>query len=101
MKKRRSFFKRHIILISILILASVYSLVEVTRKEIKKSELEEQSLVYQSRIEDLEDQLTDLQAKESEHGTLEFVERYARERFKMVKPDEIYFQMQKGKDKTE
>lgn len=93
MKRRKSFMRRHIIAISFLILVAAYSITSTLHKQNTLNDLELTSQETIAEIERLEMVLREHELELSKVDTLDYVERYARERFKMVKPDEIYFQM--------
>lgn len=93
MKRKKSFFKRHMIAIVFLLIVAMYSAYSTYNKAQTLKSLE---LISQERIENirtLKEEVRQLESSLEQVSTLEFVERYAREKFKMVHPDEVYFQM--------
>ena len=93
MKKKKSFFKRHIIAIVFLLLVAFYSAYSTYNKEQTLNSLE---LISQERIENirtLKEEIQQLESSLDQVNTPEFIERYAREKFKMIHPYEVYFQM--------
>lgn len=93
MKKKKSFIKRHVIALSLLFLVGVYSVYSLYEKQKVLDNLE---MISQERIEEIRELKHNIQRLESDleqADTLDFVEKYAREKFKMVRPDEVYFQM--------
>lgn len=93
MKKRRSFFRRHVIAITFIVLVAIYSATSTLMKEIDLQKLVSEGDLYVEKIRKLEDELNTERRKLEKIDTLKFIEEKARERYKMVKPDEIYFQM--------
>lgn len=93
MKKRRSFFRRNSIAIGILVIVAIFSVTQTLSKQEKYNQLRDQGEKYIAEIEELERQLKQHQEKLDRVDTLEFVEEYAREKLKMVSPDEVYFQI--------
>jgi cell division protein FtsB len=101
MKKRRSFFRRHIIAITFILLVGVYSLTSFVVKEMEYRSLKSDGQQYLERIKELEEDLRAEQRNLEKIDTLKFIEEEARETYKMVRPDEIYFQMTYDKDNKE
>jgi cell division protein FtsB len=93
MRKRKSFFKRHIIGIVFLLLVALYSAFSTYSKQQTLNDLE---LISQEKIEKirtLKEEVKVLESSLEQVNTPEFFERYAREKFKMIHPYELYFQM--------
>lgn len=93
MKKRRSFLGRHSISIGILVIVAIFSVASTLSKQELYNELKQQGDTYIAEIDELERELRQYQEDLERVETLEFVEEYAREKLKMVSPDEIYFQI--------
>lgn len=91
MKARKSFVRRNIIAISFLIIVALISFIKIISKEVLYYDLIETEKSYLEQIKNLEDTLEDEKKNLESIDTLEFIEKYARETLKMVKPDEIYF----------
>ena len=93
MKRRRSFLRRHSISIGILVIVAIFSVASTLSKQDLYNELQEQGDAYLNQIDELERTLKQYENDLERVETLEFVEEYAREKLKMVSPDEIYFQI--------
>lgn len=93
MKKKKSFFKRHIIAIVFLLLVAVYSAYSTYTKEQTLKSLQSISQERLETIRSLKDEVSQLESSLEQINTPEFIERYAREKFKMVHPHEVFFQM--------
>lgn len=93
MKRRRSFFKRHFIAIAVLVLVGVYSITNTLEKEMTLRQMMDESDAYLKEIQALETELDAYNRKLDEVDTLDYMEKNAREKLKMVRPDEIYFQV--------
>lgn len=93
MKKRKSFIKRHMIGIIFLLLVGVYSGYSVYEKQQTLKALANTSEERIEEIRLLKENIDRLESDIEQMDTLDFAEKYAREKFKMVRPDEIYFQM--------
>lgn len=98
MKRRKSFVRRHIIAISFLVVIAIYSGVMTFQKQEKLNELRIKSEAALTEIERLERELDSKQYELNKIDNLDFVERIAREKLKMVRPNEVYFQMMYGKE---
>jgi len=93
MKKRQSFFKRHIIAISFLLLVSVYSLYSTY---VKEQELKELKMTTEVRLEEIRQLKHDIQVLNNTLDRIdspEYIEKYSREKFKMIYSDEIIFKI--------
>lgn len=93
MKKRRSFFRRHIIAIMILVFVIAYASYSTLQKELIRQDLLDKEAEYLEEIEAKKDELKELERDIERIGTLEYIEEYAREELKMVAPEEYYFQI--------
>jgi cell division protein DivIC len=98
MKRRKSFVRRHIIAIFFLIIIAIYSVVSTVTKIDRLNELRNESEATIVAIEAKEMELKTKQYELSKVGDLDFVEKFAREKLKMVKPNEIFFQMMSGNE---
>ncbi|MBI9014011.1 MAG: cell division protein FtsL [Clostridiales bacterium] len=98
MKKRRSFLRRHSISIGILVIVAIFSVASTLNKQELYNELKQQGETYITEIDKLERELKQYQEDLERVETLEFVEEYAREKLKMVSPNEIYFQIHYASD---
>jgi len=93
MKKRRSFLRRHSISVGILVIVAIFSVASTLSKQDLYNGLQQQGDTYLTQIDELERTLKQYEEDLERVETLEFVEEYAREKLKMVSPDEIYFQI--------
>lgn len=93
MKKRRSFIGRHSISVGILVIVAIFSVASTLSKQVLYDGLQKQGDTYLIQIDVLERTLKQYEEDLERVETLEFVEEYAREKLKMVSPDEIYFQI--------
>lgn len=98
MKRRKSFVRRHIIAISFLVAIAIYSGVMTFQKQEKLHELKMRSEAALIEIERLERELDSKRYELARIDNPDFVERIAREKLKMVRPNEVYFQMMYGKE---
>jgi cell division protein FtsB len=97
MKRRKSFVKRHIIALTVLLIVAIYSVVTTFSKQQTLNDLRRESDQAVARIQALEITLKETQNDLEELDELDFIEKKAREQFKMVRPNEVYFQMMKNK----
>lgn len=98
MKKRKSFFRRHIIAVTFIVLVGIYSAASTINKEIDLRKLVSEGQLHVERIRQLEDELKAENKELAKIDTLKFIEESAREKFKMVHPNEIYFQVTSDDD---
>lgn len=91
MKSKKSIIKKNSIAILILIVVAVISGVKTLSKEISYRELKVTEQEYLSEIRKLKEVKSDKEKDLNNVDTLEFVEKFAREKLKMVKPNEVYF----------
>jgi len=70
---------------------SVYMAVILVRQEFKYRELMAESDAYHKEIQALNETVDELKEMIQEISTPEYIERMARERLQMVKPDEIIY----------
>lgn len=96
MKRRKSFFKRHFIALTILLLVAVYSVSMTMAKQQKLDELRLKSDLAVAKIQQLEMTLKDKEYELNKTDDLDYIEKFARENLKMVFPNEVYFQMTKN-----
>lgn len=87
MKKRRKFRLRHLLL---LILVFVVSKTLITQRSMMKT-LNEKKLLEEQNVKELEISIEKLNSEIADKDSLEFIEKVAREDFKMVRPREIIY----------
>lgn len=98
---KRSFFSRHRFLVIVGILFAIYIGVTLVRQEYKYRQLVQQQETYEQQIDTLHADIQELE-EELEHSTSpETIERIAREKLKMVKPNEIIYIIQSEEDGEE
>ena len=93
-RKKGSFFRRNKIAILILGVLLVYLSVTIINQEIKLRALQEEGKELQEIVVKLEKKLNDMEKKVGESESPEFIEKTAREKLKMVKPNEIIYIIQ-------
>lgn len=98
MSKKKFFFKRNQITFVFLIVFMVYVSVTFVRQEIKLRELkfDESNLV--AEIQMLNSDIIKLEEEIEATQGLTYVEKLAREKLKMVKPNEIIYIIQEPKE---
>lgn len=91
MRSRKSFIKKNTIAVVILIIILIITGIKTISIELMYRDLQAEEKEYLREIKELEDTLNNKKKELSEVDTLDFVEKYARETLKMVKPNEVYF----------
>ncbi len=88
---RKKFLKRNRIGLVFIILFIAYISLTLLKQEVKYRELREQEKQLMNDIRVLNSQIGDL-AEEVDHtDSLDYIESLAREKLKMIKPDEIIY----------
>lgn len=98
MKARKSFIRKNTIAVIILIITLVVTGIKTISVEMMYRELQAEEEEYLIKIKELEETLEEKKKDLSEVDSLDFVEKYARETLKMVKPNEVYFIINYPKD---
>lgn len=91
MAKKRHFIKRNRFFMALVMLFSLYIGTTLIRQEFKIHELSQEERLVKSQIEVLDGEIGVLNEDLKASQSLEFTERVAREKLKMVKPDEIVY----------
>ncbi len=92
MKKiKRKFFKRNRVTILIILIILGYYAYNMYQTDLKLKEYKQTQLVLKSEIESLERDINRLVDEFAYSQTPEAVEKIAREKLKMVKPNEIIY----------
>lgn len=97
-RKKGSFFKRNRIAIIVLGSLMVYSLITIVNQEMKLRDLHSQERQLQKKFEELKTEVSETEKKVEESTSLEFIEKLAREKLKMVKRNEIIYIIQDEKE---
>ncbi len=100
-KKHKKFFKRNRIAIIISLLLVSYLSVVFANQQIKLHELKEEENMTLLRIQELQEQKEELDKRLGQSDDLDFVEKVAREKLKMVKPNEIIYIIQNKDEEKE
>lgn len=101
-KKRKKFFKRNRISIIMTLIVVSYLSIVLINQQIKLHELKKEEAKTLSRIRELETIKGELEKKIEQGDDLDFIEKVAREKLKMVKPNEIIYIIQdENKEKEE
>ncbi len=87
----KKFFSKNRYILIFLMAFSVYMAVILVRQEFKYRELMAESDAYDKEIQALNETVDELKEMIQEISTPEYIERMARERLQMVKPDEIIY----------
>ncbi|SHK21708.1 FtsB family cell division protein [Paramaledivibacter caminithermalis] len=93
-RRKGSFLKRNRISIAFIVMLIVYLSVTMVNQEMKLRDLEKEENQLQQRAATLKKELSDMEKKIEESESLEFIEKVAREKLKMVKPNEIIYIIQ-------
>ncbi|OPL07810.1 MAG: hypothetical protein AVO33_03455 [delta proteobacterium ML8_F1] len=91
MNELKKFFLKNKFILIFLLVFTVYMGVVLVRQEFKYRELIEESKAYSAQIETLRETVEELEGMIEEISTPEYIERMARERLQMVRPDEIIY----------
>lgn len=84
-------FKTKIIILVLVMLFLLYFGVQVIQQNQHMKALEKERLEYEQEIEALNLKIIDLKDKIDNKNSDEYIEKMAREKLKMVKPDEIIY----------
>lgn len=93
-RKKGSFFRRNKIAILVIGVLLGYLSVTIINQEIKLRALQEEGRQLQEVVGKLEKELGNMEKKVEESENLEYIEKTAREKLKMVKPNEIIYIIQ-------
>jgi len=91
MAKKRHFIKRNRFFMALVMLFALYIGTTLVRQELKIHELSQEEKQVGSQIEALTGEIEVLKEDLKASQSLEFSEKVAREKLKMVKPDEIVY----------
>jgi len=87
----KKFFNKNKIVIILATIVLVYFSYIYIKQELKHDELTNDKIYYANEIDRLKVEIEELNKKIDEISTPEYIEKIARERLKMVKPDEIIY----------
>lgn len=91
MARKRHFIKRNRFFMALVLLFSLYIGTTLVRLEIRSHELSQEENQVNGQIEALSGEINVLKEDLEASRSLEFTEKIAREKLKMVKPDEIVY----------
>lgn len=95
MKRKKGFRLKHLIVILLIFFVGKAA---ISQRSMMKS-LDEKKLVEEQKMEELENSIDKLNFEIENKDSLEFIEKAAREDFKMVRPKEIIY-VDKNKDEN-
>ncbi len=101
LRKKTSFIKRHKILVFSLVIILVYVGVTLVRQEIKMREYYAKEKFCQEKIFLLQEEVEIARQDLDKISSAESIERIAREKLKMVKPNEIIYIIQEDEESVE
>lgn len=87
----KKFFNKNKIVIILALVVLLYFSYILIKQELKYNELMDDKIYYANEIDRLKEVIEELNKKIDEISTPEYIEQIARERLKMVKPDEIIY----------
>lgn len=90
-KKKKSVIKRNRILILFLFVFVTYISVTLINQQVKIKELDAVEAQYMEKIEELSEEVDSIEKEIEKSKSEEAIERLAREKLKMVKPDEVIY----------
>ncbi len=93
-KARKNFLKRHRITIILICFLFLSLSITIIKQEIKLNSLLKEENNVINKLEELKKESSDLQQKIEESEGLDFIEKTAREKLKMVKKNEIIYKIQ-------
>ncbi len=91
MARKRNFIKRNRFMMALVLLFSIYIGTTLVRQELKMHELRVEEKQAKIQMEALSGEISVLKEDLKASQGLEFTEKAAREKLKMVKPDEIVY----------
>ena len=94
----KKFFRKNKYILIVLFALLVYILVILINQEIKYREMIAERDSYTSEIEELKETISELTEMIDEISTPEYIEKMARERLQMVKPDELIYILEEQND---
>ncbi len=97
-RKKVSFLKRNKIAIIVLTCLLLYLSITIVNQEIKLRDLQIEGDQLQSELDELSKEVSEIEKKVEEGTSLEFIEKTAREKLKMVKQNEIIYIIQDEKE---
>ncbi|RKD20925.1 cell division protein FtsL [Caminicella sporogenes DSM 14501] len=95
--KKKSFLKRNRIHIIICLILFIYLSITMIKQEIKIRELKNEEKQALKQVNELKMKIKDMKKNIEKSDSKEFVEKVAREKLKMVKPNEIIYIIQDNK----
>lgn len=99
-KSKRGFLKRNKIIIVFFIIFFAYIAYTVVSNEAKYKELKAEEASYNKEIAVLKEEIESLKIEIEKSQSHEMIEKIAREKLKMVKPNEIIYIIQDNEEET-
>lgn len=93
-KKKKGVIKRNRILVVFLFVFVTYISVTLINQQAKMKELSTVESQYMEKIEELSEEVDSIEKEIEKSKSEEAIERLAREKLKMVKPDEIIYDIE-------
>lgn len=97
-RKKGSFLKRNRIAILVLSCLLLYLSITIVNQEVKLRDLQSEGDQLQDKVDELNKEVSEMEKKVEESSSLEFIEKTAREKLKMVKQNEIIYIIQDEKE---
>ena len=97
-RKKMSFLRRNKIAIIFLSILLAYLSITTVSQQMKLKDLENKEKQLQKRVESLKEELSEIEKKLEESTELDFIEKTAREKLKMVKQNEHIYIIQDKKE---
>lgn len=91
MAKKRNFIRRNKFMMALFLLFSIYIGTTLVRQELNMHELRAEEKQVKAQTEAISGEINVLKEDLKASQSLEFTEKMAREKLKMVKPDEIVY----------
>jgi len=98
-RRKRYLIKRNRFFVVLAFCFAVYLGVVLVQQELKMMELKQEAQQVQQHAQALNKEITQLKDDLASSQSMDYIERQAREKLRMVKPDEIVFSIQ-GSSKT-
>lgn len=96
MRKKRSFLKRNRYMVLLSIVFAIYVSTALISQELQYRKLLAEEADYHTQIESLNEEIERLESKLESSQDPHAIEKIAREKLKMVKPNEIIYIIQEG-----
>ena len=94
MKNRKNFIKRNKLLIVFFVLFFIYISYTIYNQNLKFSELKKEEVFYENHMKNTSKKIEEVTEDLEKSQSLEAIEKIAREKLNMVKPNEIIYIIQ-------